>query len=131
MIEHVKDSRSALAEMYRLLKPGGVLVLSTPQRYSPLEVCSKLAFLPGIIDIVRRVYREPILDTGHINLMTGKVLRAQIVEAGFTPHEYHLGGVYLPLVSEFLGNAALRLERKLEPRLRVFSVSIGSCGHSL
>jgi SAM-dependent methyltransferase len=118
VVEHVTSSRRALAEIHRLLKPGGTMILSTPQRYSPLEVSAKLAFLPGVIRVVRRIYGEPIVDTEHINLMTSSVLRAQIAEAGFMPREYWLGGVYLPLVSEFLGTSALGLERKLEPRLR-------------
>ena len=42
VIEHIDDSQAALAEMRRILRPGGVLVLSTPQRYSPLEVCAEL-----------------------------------------------------------------------------------------
>jgi SAM-dependent methyltransferase len=32
MIEHVQDDKGVLAEAYRLLKPGGVCVLSTPNR---------------------------------------------------------------------------------------------------
>jgi 2-polyprenyl-3-methyl-5-hydroxy-6-metoxy-1,4-benzoquinol methylase len=70
VIEHIHESRAALAGMRRLLRPGGVLLLSTPQRWSPLEVCSKIAFLPVVIGLVRRVYGEPILPTGHVNLMT-------------------------------------------------------------
>ncbi len=118
VIEHVPDSRRALAEINRVLKPGGTLILSTPQRYSPLEVTAKLAFLPGVIDVVQRIYGEAIEDTEHINLMTSTVLQAQLAQAGFAARETWLGGVYLPLVSEFLGDSALRLERKLEPRLR-------------
>jgi 2-polyprenyl-3-methyl-5-hydroxy-6-metoxy-1,4-benzoquinol methylase len=118
VIEHIRDSRAALAEMHRLLKPGGVLILSTPQKYSPLELCSKLAYLPGVIDVVRSVYKEPIRDTEHINLMTRDGLRSQMLQAGFTLRETHTGGVYLPLIAEFLGQRGLRVARALEPRLR-------------
>ena len=38
VIEHVANSRAALKHMYRIMKSGGVLVLSTPQRYSILEL---------------------------------------------------------------------------------------------
>lgn len=65
VVEHIADSARAIAGMHRLLKPGGFLILSTPQRYSPLEVTAKIAFLPGIIDLVRLIYREPVLETGH------------------------------------------------------------------
>ena len=54
VIEHVRESREALAGMRRLLRPGGVLLLSTPQRFSLLEVCATIAFLPGVIQFVRR-----------------------------------------------------------------------------
>lgn len=118
VIEHIADSCAALREMRRLLKPGGVLILSTPQRYSPLELTAKLAFLPVIIDLVRLVYREPVLETGHINLLTRAMLRSQIAEAGLRIDEEHLAGVYLPVVAEALGQTALRLERRLERRLR-------------
>ena len=71
-----------MAEMRRVLAPSGVLIMSTPQKYSPLELFSKLAFLPGIIDVVRWIYKEPILETGHINLMTKQMLRDQLERAG-------------------------------------------------
>ena len=35
VVEHIADSARAIAEMHRLLKPGGVLILSTPKRYAP------------------------------------------------------------------------------------------------
>jgi 2-polyprenyl-3-methyl-5-hydroxy-6-metoxy-1,4-benzoquinol methylase len=118
VIEHVEESQRAFAEMYRLLSPRGVLILSTPQRFSPLEVCSKVAFLPGIIDIVRRIYKEPIQETGHINLMTRRTLCAELSAAGFAIQEMHAGGVYLPVIAEIFGEYALRMEHAIEPRLR-------------
>jgi SAM-dependent methyltransferase len=118
VIEHIEDARQALAEMRRLLSPSGVLVLSTPQKFSPLELFSKVAFLPGIIQIVRWIYREPILETGHINLMTSRRLRKLLAGAGFAIEETHTAGVYIPGIAEAFGNRALRLEQALEPRLR-------------
>jgi SAM-dependent methyltransferase len=118
VIEHIADSRRAFAEMRRLLTPSGVLILSTPQKYSPLELFAKLAFLPGIIDVVRRIYGEPILETGHINLMTKRMLRGQLEQAGFTTVERYSSGIYIPIIAESLGYRALRIERALERRLR-------------
>ena len=118
VIEHIRDSRSALAEMHRILCPGGILIVSTPQRFSPLELCSKIAFLPGVIDLVRRVYDEPILETGHVNVMTRRTLQSQLDAAGFSIRETHAAGVYLPVLAEVFGRRALRLQRALEPRLR-------------
>ena len=118
VIEHVRESRAALAGMRRLLRSGGVLLLSTPQRWSPLEVCSKIAFLPVVIDLVRVVYREPILPTGHINLMTEGELRGQLAEAGFTVRESHTSGLYVPVLAEIGGEPARRLAAWLEGRIR-------------
>jgi len=118
VIEHISDSTSALREMHRLLKPGGKLILSTPQRYSPLELTAKIAFLPGIIGLVRRVYREPILETGHINLMTAKQVTEQIEAAGFSIKKQFKSGMYIPLVAEFTGDQGLKLEKHLERLLR-------------
>ena len=118
VIEHIGESRAALAGMRRLLRPGGMLLLSTPQRWSPLEVCSKIAFLPVVIDLVRLVYREPILPTGHINLMTAGELRRQLAEAGFAIRESHASGLYVPVVAEMGGEPARRLAAWLEGRIR-------------
>ena len=78
VVEHIPDSAAALRAMHALLRPGGLLVLSTPQRHSPLEVAGRVAFLPGIVTLVRAVYREPILATGHINLLTAREARLQL-----------------------------------------------------
>lgn len=117
VVEHIANSSAAIAGMWRLLKPGGVLVLSTPQRYSPLELAAKVAFLPGIIQLVRRIYREPILETGHINLMTAREVERQLVGAGFLISERYKSGMYLPLIAEFCGKSGLKLEQWLEEHL--------------
>lgn len=118
VIEHISDSKSALRGMHKLLKPDGILILSTPQRYSPLELAAKIAFLPGIIQLVRLIYREPILDSGHINLMTEAEVTKQLHMAGFEIEERHKTGLYLPLIAEFARNRGMRLEQRLEQQIR-------------
>ena len=118
VIEHIRDSAAAIEQMYRLLVPGGALILSTPQRYSTLELATKIAFLPGIVSLVRRIYREPILDPGHINSKTGRQIIRQLKEAGFRIRRRHSSGMYVPLVAEFMGETGLSLERWLELKLR-------------
>jgi 2-polyprenyl-3-methyl-5-hydroxy-6-metoxy-1,4-benzoquinol methylase len=117
VIEHIPDSAAALAGIRRLLRPGGVLVLSTPQRHSPLELAGRVAFLPGVIHVVRAIYREPILPTGHVNLLTASEARAQLAAAGLSIVDSWKSGVYLPLVAELTGRVGLGLERRLERRL--------------
>ena len=118
VIEHIANSDAALCGLARLLAPGGTLILSTPQRYSPLEMCAKIAFLPGIIQLVRLIYREPIIETGHINLMTEAVLKEQIETAGLRVQQEYKSGFYLPLVAEFCGEKGLALLQWLEKKLR-------------
>lgn len=118
VIEHISDSQAALAGMYRLLKPGGILILSTPQKWSPLEVLAKIAFLPGVIDIVKSIYGEPILKTGHINLLTADQVVNQLHRAGFNVCERFKSGVYLPLVAEFAGRNGLKLVQYLEKKIQ-------------
>lgn len=118
VIEHIVDSDAALCSLCKILAPGGALILSTPQRYSPLELCAKIAFLPGIIHLVRLIYREPIIETGHINLLTEKNLKAQIEAAGLQIQAEYKSGFYLPLVAEFMGDRGLALLQWCEQKLR-------------
>jgi SAM-dependent methyltransferase len=117
VIEHIPDPGAALASMRRILRPGGRLILSTPHRFSPLELAGRVAFLPGVVDVVRRIYREPILPTGHISLMSAAEARRRLAAAGFSVERSWATGVYLPLVAELTGEAGLRLEQRLERRL--------------
>lgn len=118
VVEHIPDSAVALANMHDLLKPGGTLVLSTPQPYCLLEVAAKIAFLPGIINMVRLIYQEPILETGHINLMSSQKVVGQLERAGFTIRESFKSGMYVPLIAEFAGQRGLQLEKWLEGKLK-------------
>ena len=34
VIEHIKEAPKAIKEIYRILKPGGIFILSTPQKFS-------------------------------------------------------------------------------------------------
>ena len=118
VIEHIADSEAALRGLHRLLRPGGRLILSTPQRYSPLELCAKVAFLPGIIQVVKWIYREPIIETGHINLLTESGLKRQLANSKLQIHTEYKSGFYLPLVAEFLGETGLSLLRYFERKLQ-------------
>ncbi len=117
VLEHIADWQAALASMARLLRPGGALVLSTPQPRSPLELLGKVAFRPGVITVVRAIYREPILETGHISLVSARRLARELAANGLRTERRCWTGVYLPLVAELGGQRALRLEQALEPRL--------------
>lgn len=118
VVEHIADSAAALRSIGRLLRPGGHLVLSTPQPWSTLELAGRIAFRPGVIRIVRRVYQEPILETGHINLLSPRKLEDQLREAGLAIEARHTAGLYLPVLAEFGGERGRRAASWLEPGLR-------------
>ncbi len=118
VVEHIPDSASALASMHRLLRPGGHLVLSTPQRWSLLEALTNVAFLPRVINVVRWIYREPVFPINHINVLTEGEATALLEAAGFRICERFTSGMYLPLVAEFTGQYGVRLEQWLESQLR-------------
>lgn len=118
VIEHISDSQAALEGLHRLLKPDAILILSTPQRYSPLELAAKIAFLPGIIQIVRLIYGEAIIETGHINLLTENQLKKQLYDADFTIEKQYKCGFYIPLIAEFSGNLGLNIEKYIERIIR-------------
>jgi len=77
-----------------------------------------VAFLPGVVQLVRMVYREPVMKQGHINLMTRTTVRRQLTEAGFRIRREHLSGVYVPVMAEFGGRVGLAVARRLESLLR-------------
>jgi SAM-dependent methyltransferase len=118
VIEHLPDSAPALAAIYRLLEPGGILILSTPQRSSLMEMSCRVAFLPGVIDVVRKIYGEAVFENGHINLLSADEVTRQLEAAGFTIRERFKSGMYVPSVAEFLGGSGLRFEQWLEDKLR-------------
>jgi len=118
VVEHIADSPAALNQMARILKPDGVMVLSTPQRYSSLEVVAKVALSPYLIWLTRLAYREPVLELGHINLMTEHELRRQLAAANFRVMEHAKGGLYLPGLAELAGKFAQSLSAKLEQTMR-------------
>lgn len=118
VIEHIPDTRRVLTGIRRLLQPGGLLLLSTPQRWSLMEVAAKIAFLPGIVQIVRRIYGEAVFDMEHTNSMTARAAERQLSNAGFRIRERYKSGMYIPLVAEFGGASGRSLEQWVEQRVR-------------
>lgn len=103
VLEHVSSPDKALSNLYRILAPGGIAIITTPQRYSLMELFCKIAFLPGVINLVRFVYQEPILESGHISLKTYAELNSMINQVGFEVIDHDKFGLYIPIVAEFGG----------------------------
>ncbi len=117
VLEHVTDSTSALKNIFASLKPGGYLVLTTPNSYSTVEMTARLLAFGPVIKLARLIYGESVDDLGHINRMTRTQLRAQIDEAGFEVLRQDNIAFYLPAVAEFCGEAGTRICQWFAQRL--------------
>ncbi len=118
VIEHIRGTERVLAGIHRLIEPGGKLLLSTPQRWSLMEMAAKVAFMPGVVQVVRRIYGEAVFDMEHINLMTARETEQELSNAGFRIRERYKSGMYIPLVAEFAGEQGRKFEEWVERRIR-------------
>jgi SAM-dependent methyltransferase len=76
VLEHIPDDATALAEIARVLAPGGRAAVSVP-RYGPERVCWALS----------DAYHAN--EGGHIRIYRRDVLRARLTAAGLTPGASH------------------------------------------
>jgi 2-polyprenyl-3-methyl-5-hydroxy-6-metoxy-1,4-benzoquinol methylase len=92
VIEHVVDTDHVLGEIARVLRPGGALVLTTPNLAS-LE--NRLRLLVGRYPMWMDVGVE---GTGHLRYYTPRMLRHQLARHGLAV-ERHVGN-WVPLVPQ-------------------------------
>jgi SAM-dependent methyltransferase len=104
VLEHVPPSRSEamLRALFEGLRPGGTLILTTPQRFSTMELAARLLRFPPILALARRIYGSAD-ELGHINLLTARQLKHQLTSVGFIPVKMQRFGFYLPVAAEFGG----------------------------
>jgi 2-polyprenyl-3-methyl-5-hydroxy-6-metoxy-1,4-benzoquinol methylase len=75
LLEHVQDVVGLLAEIHRVLRPGGELILSTPDH--PLRLRLRLALVPGAFER----HLDPRSD--HVRFFTARSLGTLLRDAGF------------------------------------------------
>lgn len=122
VIEHVPDSPAALRNIYLSLKPGGALILTTPNSFSTTELVARLLAFRPVVKFARMVYGESVDDLGHINRLTRGALRKQLRNAGFEIVEQDNVALYLPAIAEFGGVPAVRFAKWLANLFRKSSV---------
>ncbi|MCY3786455.1 MAG: methyltransferase domain-containing protein [bacterium] len=78
VLEHIDDDGAALAELARVLRPGGVLAVTVPS-WLPEKLCWLLS----------EEYHAPAVPGGHVRIYTLRRLRALLREAGLLPLGRH------------------------------------------
>lgn len=78
VFEHIRDDIGAMAELHRVLKPGGTLAATVPS-WMPEKVCWALS----------AEYHAPLAEGGHVRIYTEPLLRHRLADAGFTPGASH------------------------------------------
>lgn len=119
VIEHIEPAKSQLFlnRMYAALRPGAITIISTPQRFSTVELFARLFKYPAILWLAKAIYGTAE-ELGHINLMTRGEFKRQILSAGFTIEETELMGLYIPVIAEVGGKLGARLQHQLSIILR-------------
>ena len=126
VLEHVPPERSIamLREIRASLKPGGVFILTTPQRYATMELAARLLQFPAVLALARKIYGN-VDELGHINLLTASQLQRQLESTGFRIERHERFGFYLPLIADFGGQAGHSLLRGIEAVIRHIPVLRG------
>ncbi len=76
VLEHIPDDTTAIAEIARVLKPGGTVAVTVP-RYGPERVCWALS----------DAYHAN--EGGHVRIYRADVLRARLTAVGLVPGAQH------------------------------------------
>ena len=78
VLEHVAEDGAALAELVRVLRPGGVLAVTVPS-WGPEKLCWLLS----------EEYHAPAVVDGHVRIYTLRRLRGKLRAAGLAPRRHH------------------------------------------
>jgi 2-polyprenyl-3-methyl-5-hydroxy-6-metoxy-1,4-benzoquinol methylase len=78
VLEHIPDDAAALAELARVLRPGGTIAVTVPAWW-PEQVCWRLS----------DEYHAPFVEAGHVRIYRRSELRSKLQAAGLSPTSSH------------------------------------------
>jgi SAM-dependent methyltransferase len=118
-LEHVADAGRAVAEMVRVLRPGGRLYLHTPSRWACFEGHYKLPWPPGLPAWLARGYLRlagrPPAFVGTLRPLSARRCRRLLERAGARVErvldgeaDRRVGGRLWPLVRAYYGLTGVR-----------------------
>ena len=90
VLEHLEQPMAALQEFWRVLRPGGALILKTPAAYAPTSLLTRLlpfaahGRLKGLIGIAQ----DDVFPT-YFRCNSVRSLRRSLADAGFTSSAFH------------------------------------------
>ncbi|MDP9442705.1 MAG: class I SAM-dependent methyltransferase [Actinomycetota bacterium] len=86
VLEHVEDDRRVLAELARVLRPGGVLAVTVPR------------WLPELLNwVLDDDYHAPAVPGGHVRIYRESVLRERLKGSGLqVVDRHHAHGLHSP-----------------------------------
>lgn len=99
VIEHCYDPRSVVRQIYGLLRPGGLAILSTPYHGYLKNVALALS---GKMD----AHFTALWDGGHIKFFSPRTMTALLREAGFHEPRIHRVGRIPPLAKSMIAAAS-------------------------
>jgi SAM-dependent methyltransferase len=78
VLEHIAEDGAALAELVRVLRPGGTIAVTVPS-FWPERVCWALS----------AEYHAPLVEGGHLRIYNRRVLVERLCAAGLRPLGWH------------------------------------------
>ena len=118
VIEHVANPSEFMIGLANSVRSGGVLILSTPQPCSLMELTAAFALSPLGIKLTRLIYREPVLPTGHISVQSSARITRLLREHHFEIIDSHYFGLYIPMIAEFGGKFAVSVLGTVEKAIQ-------------